>query len=200
MTPEQISPNLADGSIPRTPEQLFASLDQLGVPHTTVTHPPMKTVEESKTLRAPSLHGGYTKNLFLRAKTGHLMWLITCDEDRTLDLRSLADGLNAGRLSFGSKESLMKHLGVTPGAVSPLALINDISQAVCFVIEEQLLKHRIIHLHPLDNRRTTAIETQDLLRFTQITGHPALGLTFSGSKGVITRTLGDIPKLDVTEI
>jgi Ala-tRNA(Pro) deacylase len=159
----------------------------------------MNTVKQSKELRASSPHGGYTKNLFLRAKKGS-MWLVTCSEDRVLDLRSLAVGLRAGHLSFGSPERLMKYLGVLPGAVSPLALINDTGRAVSFVIEEQLFKRRIIHLHPLDNRRTTTIETQGLLQFTQNTGHSPLGLAFHGPEVVITGKVVVASELNAAEI
>ena len=106
------------------------------------------------------------------------MWLITCPEDRRLDLPSLAARLQAGRLSFGSANRLMKYLGVTPGAVSPLALINDFMGSVSFVIEEELLRQSMIHLHPLNNTQTTRIAIQDLLRFVCHTGHPPLCLHF----------------------
>ena len=135
----------------------------------------MFTVAQSKTLRVNSATGSYTKNLFLRNKKG-LMWLITCSEDRRLDLPSLATRLKAGRLSFGSTERLMKHLGITPGAVSPFALINDSIGSVSFVIEEELLRQPMIHLHPLINTKTTRIAIQDLLRFARHTGHPPLCL------------------------
>tara|TARA_B100000745_G_scaffold10023_1_gene7845 strand:+ start:999 stop:1559 length:561 start_codon:yes stop_codon:yes gene_type:complete len=165
----------AGRSEPTTPDQLLVILDQLDIAHTTIKHPPMFTVAESKKLRITPTRGSYTKNLFLRNKKGS-MWLITCSEDRRLDLPSLADRLQAGRLSFGSADRLMRYLGVTPGAVSPLALINDTVESVSFVIEEKLLGQRMIHLHPLINTQTTRIATRDLLRFARYTGHPPLCL------------------------
>ena len=143
----------------------------------------MFTVAQSKKLRITSTCGAYTKNLFLRNKKG-LMWLVTCSEDRRLDLPSLAARLQAGRLSFGSADRLMKYLGVTPGAVSPLALINDSIGSVSFVIEEELLRQPMIHLHPLINTQTTRIAIRDLLRFVRHTGHPPLCLPFDASGAV----------------
>ena len=140
-----------DGSEPTSPDALLAILDLLGIDHTTVKHPPMFTVAESKKLRITPTRGSYTKNLFLRNNKG-LMWLITCSEDRHFNLPSLAAHLQAGRLSFGSAERLMKYLGVTPGAVSPFTLINDSIGSVSFVIEKELLKQPMIHLHPLTNQ------------------------------------------------
>jgi Ala-tRNA(Pro) deacylase len=145
----------------------------------------MFTVAESKKLRITPTRGSYTKNLFLRNKKGS-MWLITCSEDRRLDLPSLADRLQAGRLSFGSADRLMRYLGVTPGAVSPLALINDSVESVSFIIEKELLRQPMIHLHPLINTQTTRIAIRDLLRFARYTGHPPLCLRFGTSADVPT--------------
>jgi Ala-tRNA(Pro) deacylase len=145
----------------------------------------MFTVAESKRLRNTPTHGSYTKNLFLKNKKG-LMWLITCSEDRRLNLPSLATCLQTGRLSFGSADRLMKYLGVTPGAVSPLALINDSLESVSFIIEEALLRQPIIHLHPLINTQTIRIATRDLLRFVYYTGHPPLCLRFGTSTNIST--------------
>ena len=165
----------AGGSESISPDDLLVILDQLDIAHTTIKHPPMFTVAESKKHRNTPTRGSYTKNLFLRNKKG-LMWLITCPEDGCLDLPSLAARLQAGRLSFGSADRLMKFLGGTPGAVAPLALINDTVESVSFVIEEEQLRQPMIHLHPLVNTQTTRIATRDLLRFARYTGHPPLCL------------------------
>jgi Ala-tRNA(Pro) deacylase len=170
-----------DGSELTSPDELLAILDQLGISHTTVKHPPMFTVAESKKFRITSTYGSYTKSLFLRNKKG-LMWLITCGEDRRLDLPSLGARLQSGRLCFGSAEHLMKYLGVTPGAVSPLALINDSAGSVSFVIEEELLRQPMIHLHPLINTQTTRVAIRDLLQFVRHTGHPSLCLRLDASE------------------
>ena len=55
--------------MPASPAALFAALDRLGVAHPTVSHPPLFTVEQSRSLRG-SIAGGHTKNLFLRDKKG----------------------------------------------------------------------------------------------------------------------------------
>jgi Ala-tRNA(Pro) deacylase len=161
---------LADGQPPATPEAVLARLDALGIAHRTVEHPPLHTVEESKALRG-SLPGGHTKNLFLRTKKG-AMWLVTALEDRPLDLKKLGDLLEAGRLSFGSAERLMRHLGVIPGAVTPLAAINDRAGAVTLVLDRGLLEHDPVNVHPVTNTRTTALAPGDLVRFLDDVGHP----------------------------
>jgi Ala-tRNA(Pro) deacylase len=56
-----------------TPDQLFATFDRLGIPHRTVSHPPLFTVAESQTLRG-KIPGGHTKNLFLRTRKTPSTW------------------------------------------------------------------------------------------------------------------------------
>lgn len=160
---------LVDGGMPHTTQALFALLDRLGIEHHTIEHPPLRTVEEAKTVR-PRTDGGYTKNLFVRNKKAE-MWLLTLHEDRVLDLKATAGKLNAKSFSFGRPERLMRYLGVKPGAVSPFALLNDTGGEVRFAIDSTLLKHEVLHIHPLDNRMTTTIATRDLLRFLVHTGH-----------------------------
>ncbi|HEX3066430.1 MAG TPA: prolyl-tRNA synthetase associated domain-containing protein [Dongiaceae bacterium] len=154
---------------PTTPEQLLARLAELGIACRTVSHPPVFTVEEAKALRG-ELPGGHVKNLFLRDKKG-AMWLVVAEEDRRIDLKVLGERIGAGKVSFGSPERLMQYLGVLPGSVTPFGLINDTGHAVQIVIDQALLAHDPINVHPLTNDRTTAISPKDLLTFIEACGH-----------------------------
>ena len=178
---------LDDGSRPCSRTALLKLLSTLKIEHKTVSHEAMFTVAQSKSLREPDSLGGYTKNLFMRNKKG-VMWLITCNEDRQIDLKTLAAAMgykgSSGRFSFASKDRLSRHLGVSPGAVSPLALINDTRHLVQFAIDISLLNNEVIHLHPLDNYHTTTISVQDLIQFAEYTGHKPARLEFDPSGGV----------------
>src|SRR6266481_8634390 len=121
----------------QSPQQLFARLQELGIAQRTVKHPPVFTVEEAKSHRG-ELPGHHIKNLFLRNKKEE-MWLVVALEDRAIDLKRLGERLGAGRLSFGSPERLAKYLGVEPGSVTPLALINDDSRSVQLVLDRGLV-------------------------------------------------------------
>jgi hypothetical protein len=113
--------------MPVTPDELFATLDRLGIAHTTVHHQPLFSVNESQSLRG-TIPGGHTKNLFLKDKKSAL-YLVTALEDAPIDLKSLHRLLGAtGRFSFGSAEQMMETLGVTPGSVTAFGAIN----ARCF--------------------------------------------------------------------
>lgn len=164
--------------LPTSPAQLLRRLEALGIQSKTVMHPPVFTVDEAKALRG-ELPGAHIKNLFLRNKKG-AMWLVTCLEDRELDLKALAGALNAGRFSFGSAERLMTHLGVLPGAVTPFAVINDTARAVTMVLDKGVVGNDPVNAHPLVNDMTTALESKDLIRFLEAEGHPPLVLDMDG--------------------
>ena len=173
-----LTDQLDNGPVPADPEKVFFFLEKHGLSSTTRDHPPMFTVADSQALRPSGVSGGYTKNLFLRNKKG-TMWLVTCDENQSVDLRHLGTALGAGRLSFASPERLMRFLGITTGAVSPLALINDVTHTVFFAIDRSLLRHDQLHVHPLVNTLTTTLPTIGLVEFAMKTGHPPVYLKFN---------------------
>ncbi|MFQ5522207.1 MAG: prolyl-tRNA synthetase associated domain-containing protein [Acidimicrobiia bacterium] len=154
------------------PEDLFSFLDGLEISTTTVEHRPVFTVEEARELRG-SLSGSPSKSLFLRNKKKQ-MWLVTTQADRAIDLKRLGASLGSGRLGFASPESLMAHLGVIPGAVTPFGVLNDTDGVVNVALDRELLEDGPLNFHPLDNSRTTTISAADLLEFLEATGHKPL--------------------------
>jgi Ala-tRNA(Pro) deacylase len=154
-----------------SPDDLFATLDRLGISYATVSHPPLFTVAESQSLRG-KVPGAHTKNLFLKDKKGAL-FLVSALEDAAIELKSLHRRLCAsGRLSFGSPEQMRAVLGIEPGAVTPLAVINDRAGAVSVVLDAALMRHALINCHPLVNTMTISLAGTDLLRFLEASGHP----------------------------
>ena len=133
-------------------------------------HPAVMTVEESERL-VPKLPGAKTKNLFLRDRRGARHFLVTVPHDVAVDLDALGAALGAGRLGFASPERLQKHLGLRPGAVSLLGLVNDEAGAVEFVIDRSLWEADAVHAHPLVNTATMVLSHADLECFLGATGH-----------------------------
>jgi Ala-tRNA(Pro) deacylase len=149
--------------------ELFAYLDSLGIGHETVEHPPVFTVEEARE-HTHHLPGGHTKNLFLEDKAGGL-WLVTCLDEQPVKVNALARLLEAPRFSFGKPDRLMQVLGVEPGSVTALALINDSGRRVRPVLDTKLLAHELVNCHPLTNTATTTLKCADLQRFLAAQGY-----------------------------
>ena len=156
--------------MPKTPAELFTFLKRLDIRVSTISHPPLFSVADSQVLRG-EIEGGHTKNLFLKDKKDNF-FLVTVGEEAEVDLKQIHHLIGAaGRVSFGTPEALMQHLGVMPGAVTAFGLINDEKAAVKFVIDSALMEHATINAHPLTNDATTSIAAGDLLRFVRATGH-----------------------------
>ena len=152
--------------------ELDAFLREQGITAPRFEHAAVMTVEESERL-VPKLPGAKTKNLFLRDKKGARHFLVTVPHDRAVDLNALGEALGVGRLGFASPERLYRHLGITPGSVSLLALANDRVGAVEFVIDRVLWDAVAVQAHPLVNTATMVLAHNDLERFVAATGHTA---------------------------
>jgi Ala-tRNA(Pro) deacylase len=133
-----------------------------------VRRPPLFTVEESQAHRG-DMPGGHAKNLFLKDRKGAL-WLVVAREDLRLELNRLDGRLGSARL-FARPELLLEVLGVAPGSVTPLALINDRALRVGVVLDAGLMAQDPLYFHPLTNEATTRIAAADLLAFIAACGH-----------------------------
>lgn len=157
----------ADG--PYDPSRLLEFLGVLGVEARTFEHDPVLTVAEAR-LATAHVPGCHCKNLFLEERGG-AHWLVVLPADRALDLRGLAEALGLRRLSFASPERLAERLGVTPGSVTPFAVVNDPGGKVRVVLDRDLLRSEALKFHPLVNTKTTVVSPESLLRFLEATSH-----------------------------
>ncbi|MBU1385959.1 MAG: prolyl-tRNA synthetase associated domain-containing protein [Alphaproteobacteria bacterium] len=144
-------------------DRLLAWMADNGVTQTTHDHPAVFRVEEGLELKA-ALPGAHTKNLFLKDKKGRL-WLISARQDTVIDLKRAPTAMGSDRLSFGNEMLLYETLGLTPGSVTALGLINDIDRRVTFVLDQALWEADVVNFHPLTNTATTALAQADFRRF-----------------------------------
>ncbi len=156
--------------MPATRQDLFDTLDRLGIAHATVEHEPLFTVEESQRLRGV-IAGGHSKNLFVKDKKSRV-FIITVREEAKIDLKRVHEVIGAsGRVSFCSGEQLEALWGVKPGSVTPFGAINDSDGVVQVVLEAALMAMDPLNFHPLENTATTTIRAADLVTFLRATGH-----------------------------
>lgn len=160
-----------------TPDPLAAAFAGLGIETTTYAHRPVFTVEEGADFKK-LIPGGHTKNLFLKDKKDKI-WLVTALDETVIDLKKLPGHINGARLSFGNAELMSEVLGVTPGSVTPLALLNDANRQVTPILDQRLMSHEIMNCHPLRNDRTTCLKPQDLVKFMKHLGYDPLIVDFS---------------------
>ena len=155
---------------PSPDQALLALLDQHALPYRMAEHEAVFTVAEALAA-APDIDGFQTKNVFLRDGKGSRHFLAIVPHDTRLDLAGLAPVLGVPKLGMASPDRLLRYLGITPGAVSVFALINDTEQAVELLLDERVWQADKIQAHPLRNTATVSLPHDSLVGFLAVTGH-----------------------------
>ena len=65
-------------------------------------------------------------------------------------------------------------LKIVPGALIPLAVLNDKEGLVTVVVDAELMDTEQLNFHPLVNTESTGISTDDLIVFIRSYGREAL--------------------------
>lgn len=149
---------------------LYATLEALDIEYEHHKHAPVFTCDEAYAA-LPNNDAVQTKNIFLRDKRGrrHLLLVTTCE--KAVDIKQFAEQADADHLSFASPERLMRYLGVAPGSVTVLGLINDAERAVELYVDREVWNTPRWRCHPLVNSETLVLSRTDLERFFETTGH-----------------------------
>lgn len=150
---------------------VLARLGELAIPFARHEHPPVATVEEALLHWAP-IDATHFKNLFLRNQKGDQHYLVVVEHSKKVDLKKLADHIGDGKLSFGSPERLFKHLGVTPGSVTPFGLIHDVTHSVRVFLDDDIRRAERVSFHPNINTATLVLSAPDFARFLDACGNP----------------------------
>ena len=115
--------------------------------------------------------GVESKNLFLCDKRGRNFYLLMTLGEKRVDLKSWWEQEGLGKLRFAAEEHLEDLLGVSRGAVGPLALVNDRQHSITVYADRELWCQPVVRCHPLVNTASLIIATRDMQRFFELTGH-----------------------------
>ena len=153
---------------------LYEDLKALSIAHVLHEHERVFTVEESRSIKA-DIAGEHTKNLFLK-DAGGAFWLLTVPAEARVDLKRLPEAIGCKRVSFGKAEDMERLIGVTPGSVTPLAMINAETGSVTVVLDQGLAEADQINVHPLRNSATVGLSGADTLKLLKHWGHVPLAV------------------------
>ena len=149
---------------------IFAYLDQRKLRYERLDHAPVYTCAAAREI-TQHLPGKGTKNLFLRDGKGSRHFLLVAAEEKEVDLKALGGALGVKHMGLASAERLKEHLGIEPGAVSLLALVNDGEGRVELLVDRDLTRCEALHCHPLVNTCTLVIPWEDVVRLFEHTSH-----------------------------
>ena len=157
----------------RGPQEIavYDFLDRLGLEYDTLCHPAAFTMEECAAVER-ELGAGICKNLFLANRQQTRFYLLMIPAGKAFKTKYLSSQLGCARLSFAAEEQMWRLLGIRPGAVSPMGLMNDGAGEVTLVVDRDLLAEEHIGCHPCVNTATLKLRLADVLeRFAPATGH-----------------------------
>ncbi len=153
-------------------EEILQRLKELGIQYELIEHKAVFNMEEMDALGKDFFKGvAICKNLFVRDQKGKRHFLVTMKEEKQANLAEIAKSCLAMKLSFASEERLKKYLNLTPGAVTPLAIINDEQKAVEVILDKDLFKEDKIGVHPGVNTATVIISPVDLEKYIKANGN-----------------------------
>lgn len=148
--------------------EILEVLDKLNIKYEIQEHKPAYTVDDLKDVFL-NMEGIGCKNLFLKDAKKNL-FLYTLPEDKRADLKTLPEKINSKRLSFANENDLQTYLGLIPGAVTPLGIINDKEKKVTVVLDKELKNNKVL-IHPNRNTATISIKYDDLIKFIKYCGN-----------------------------
>lgn len=150
---------------------IYKLLEDRHLWHEVFTHKAVYNMAEMATVSLPYPKAD-AKNLFVRDDKKQQYYLITVQGNKRVNLKEFRKKNNTRPLSFASEEELMAILGLFPGAVTPLGLLNDAEHKVQHFIDRVFLDAPgIIGVHPNDNTATVFLKTRDLIELIQINGN-----------------------------
>lgn len=137
-------------------------LDKLGISYDTMCHVAAFTMDECQEVEK-NLGAPICKNLFLCNRQQTQFYLLMLPGEKHFKTKFLSSELGCARLSFATEDHMVELLGIHPGAVSPMGLMNDKDKNVLLVVDKDLLASEFIGCHPCVNTATLKIKMKDLL-------------------------------------
>ena len=150
--------------INRIPAELacYDLLDSLGIVYGRVDHSHADTIEACHAVEKV-LGWPVCKNLFLCNRQKTQFYLLMLDGDKVFKTKDLSKQLGVSRLSFASADDMVEMLGVHPGSVTVLGLMNDPENKVQLVIDKPVYEAENVSCHPCISTSTLVMSREALL-------------------------------------
>ena len=172
-----IDPVRYEGRPDNVPERLekeqrcYALLDKLQIPYARVDHEHADTIEACEAVEQV-LGERICKNLFLCNRQKTQFYLLLVQGDKPFHTREISAQIGSARLSFGTPEDMERLLGLAPGSVSVMGLMNDREGQVRLLVDGDVLKGAEFGCHPCVNTSTLKLSTADVFeKFLPAVGH-----------------------------
>lgn len=149
-------------------QETYQYLKDHNIPFEITEHRAVYNMEELESINLPYPEGD-AKNLFVRDDKKKNYYLITVKGDKRFNLKDFRKAHGLRPLSFASPEDLKKYMDLTPGAVTPLGLLNVEGAPITMYLDAEF-KDSIIGIHPNENTATVWLQGDDLVELLRENG------------------------------
>lgn len=149
-------------------QETYQYLKDHNIPFEITEHRAVYNMEELDSIDLPYPEGD-AKNLFVRDDKKKNYYLITIKGDKRVNLKDFRKAHGLRPLSFASPEDLKKYMDLTPGAVTPLGLLNVEGAPITMYLDAEF-KDSIIGIHPNENTATVWLQGDDLVALLRENG------------------------------
>ena len=152
-------------------QEVYQFLQEKNIWFEVTEHKAVYNMEEVAEIEIPYPEAD-AKTLFIRDDKKKNYYLITVKGDKRVNLKSFRQQHGLRALSFASAEELLAVMRLTPGAVTPLGILNDTDRRVHFYLDAEFVGGRIA-VHPNENTATVYMRASDLMQLIREKGNDA---------------------------
>ena len=152
-----------------TKEDIVKLLDDCKIKYEIVEHKPVYTIDEMLECNLPHPEQ-IAKNLFVRDDKKRKYNLITCLEDKKVNLKEFRKAQDTRPLTFASEEDLMEKMGLIRGAVTPFGVLANEDKDVVVYMDKDF-ENKLMGIHPCDNTATVFINTRYVVKLIKKHGN-----------------------------
>ena len=158
-------------------QQIYDYLQENSIWHEITEHKAVYNMAELAEVPCPYPEAD-AKNLFVRDDKKQNYYLITVKGEKRVNLKAFRKAQGTRNLSFASAEDLMERLGLIPGAVTPLGVLNDETGSVKVFLDQDFLQEPgLVGVHPNENTATVWLKAEDLIRIIREHGNEIVTFT-----------------------
>ena len=142
--------------------RVYDLLEELSIPFVRIDHDAMNTIDECQDVDK-FLGVEICKNLFLCNSQKTKFYLLLMPGHKKFKTKVLSKQIGSARLSFADDDHMKEFLGLTPGSVSIMGLMNDPENHVKLLIDSDVLKDEYFGCHPCINTTSMKLKTSDIM-------------------------------------
>ncbi len=152
-------------------QELLSLLDKHDVTYQAFTHPAVSTSKEADQYLKDETFVK-CKNLFIKTRDKKSYFLVMLPENKKIDWKKAQKELCTSSLTMADEDELMEKLRVKRGLVSTFSLLNDETNTIPLVIDQEAMEeNNFVGVHPNDNTKTISLQWIDLARILSSYGH-----------------------------